>query len=189
MASLPLTRAASLPDYEDCDSVAVWQQCLAIDAYHRWHRDSPTYLCDDVLCYNWGAARFRAPGANPRYRSFGDPELSLDVSAVFALSVLDRVEAPLRFLRHQVDRLMIGGLIVCTFAAWDATGEDCAVGHELRHRIYDRESWRKLVHEAKSLGLQPFGGVDLRYHGHALGDHTLATLVATKERWNGSWRK
>ena len=181
MALLPLTRTASLTDYEDCDSMAVWQQCLAIDAYHRWLGDAHVPTTSEVLCLNWGAARFRSPGANPRYRSFGDPELSLDVlSAVFALTVLDRVEAPLHFLRHQADRLMVGGLIVCTFAAWDATGEDCAVGHELRHRIYDRESWRKLVHEAKSLGLRPFGWVDLRYHGHTLGDHTLATLVAIK---------
>ena len=181
MATLPLTRTASLIDYTDCDSMAVWQQCLAVDAYQRWLGDAHAPTTSEVLCLNWGAARFRAPGGAPRYRSFSDPELSLDVlSAIFALSVLDRVAAPLRFLRHQANRLMVGGLIVCTFAAWDATGEDCAVGHELRHRIYDRASWRKLVVEIKLIGLQPFGGVDLRYHGHTLGDHTLATLVAIK---------
>lgn len=178
-----LTKTASLDDYADCDSVAVWQQCLAIDAYRRWAPLGGSLFTDGcpVLCYNWGAAHFRAPGANPCYRSFGDPDSSLDVlSAVFALSVLDRVAAPLRFLRHTVGQLQPGGLLVCTFAAWDATGEDCAVGHELRHRIYDRASWRKLVVEIKLIGLQPFGGVDLRYHGHALGDHTLASLVAVK---------
>lgn len=182
MALLPLTRTASLTDYEDCDSMAVWQQCLAIDAYQRWLGDAHAPTTSEVLCLNWGAARFRAPGVAPYYQSYLDPDILLpaQLAAVFALSVLDRVAAPLRFLRYTADRLMVGGLIVCTFAAWDATGEDCAVGHELRHRIYDRESWRKLVHEAKSLGLRPFGWVDLRYHGHALGDHTLATLVAIK---------
>ena len=56
-----------------------------------------------------------------------------------------------------------------------------AIGHELRSRIYDRESWATLLHEARRcLGLAPFGGVDLRYRGDALGDHTLASLVWTK---------
>lgn len=182
MAELPLTRTAAFIDFRDCDSVAMWQQCVAIEAWQRW-AGAPAATPDwgGVLCYNWGAAHFRAPGENPCYRSFGDPEPSLAMlSAIFALSVLDRVAAPLRFLRHTASRLQSGGLLVCTFAAWDATGEDCAVGHELRHRIYDRASWRKLVVEIKLIGLQPFGGVDLRYHGHTLGDHTLATLVAIK---------
>lgn len=183
MTPLPLTRTACLADYPDCPSVAVWQQCHALDAYQRWGGppagDGPTAVC----CYNWGAAHFRAPGRSPDYHDYRDPgDLATPCAAVFALSVLDRVDSPVRFLRQQADRVIGGGLIVCTFAAWDATGEDCAVGHELRHRIYDWAAWRKLLQEVRHLQLQPFGGVDLRCRGHLLGDHTLATLVVVKER-------
>lgn len=177
---LPLNRTAALTDFSDCDSVAVWQQAHAIDAYQRWlgTRDNRGL----VLCFNWGAAHFRAPGHDPIYRSHGDPIPREDdpLAAVFALSVLDRVDMPIRFLRAHAARLSPGGLLLCTFAAWNADGDDWAVGHELRQRIYDRDSWRKLLREAKSLGLQPFGGIDLHYRGDTLGDHTLATLVVTK---------
>jgi len=182
MSAAPLTRTCSLDDFPACDSVAVWQQSLAIDAYQRWESGETT-VEGDVLCYNRGAAHFRAPGVNPIYCTDTDPKWeAVSCSAVFALSVLDRVKWPMRFLRRQATRLLPGGLIVCTFAAWDATGEDCAVGHELRQRIYNCYSWGRLLQEVKSVGLQPFGDVDLRYRGHTLGDHTLATLVMMKRR-------
>lgn len=177
-----LTRSASLDDYEDCISVADWQQRLAIDAYWRWRERTSLYGA--VLCLNWGAASFRAPGAAPIYRGYREgPDLTdppEPLAALFALSVLDRIARPLRLLHFYADRLEPGGLIVCTFAAWNATGEDCAVGCELRSRIYDRESWGTLLHESKRIGLEPLGGVDLRYRGDTLGDHTLASLVMVK---------
>jgi hypothetical protein len=177
---LPLTRTACLLDYPDCTSVAIWQQCLALDAYQRWG-GPPAQGTDRVCCYNWGAAHFRAPGRSLDYHDYQDQgDLALPCAALFALSVLDRVGAPIRFLRQQAARVIPGGLLVCTFAAWDAVGEDCAVGHALRRRIYDWGAWRRLLSDATLIGLRPFGGVDLRYHGHALGDHTLATLVMTK---------
>jgi len=180
---LPLTRTACLADYPDCVSVAGWQQCHAIEAYHHWSWDPATGPAGDVLCFNWGAAHFRAPGRAPCYLAYQEQEPCLDrYTAIFALSVLDRVPSPLRFLRSQAARLALGGLLVCTFAAWDATGQDCAVGCEMRRRIYDWTAWSKLVQEIKGLGLHPYGGVDLHYHGHTLGDHTLATLVAVKDR-------
>lgn len=180
MDPLPLTRACSLDDFSDCDSVAVWQQAHAVDAYRRW---AGARTASPVLCYNWGAAHFRAPGASPIYHAYLDPARDgpTVLAAVFALSVLDRIAAPMRFLRSTMCRLQPGGLLVCTFSAWDSTGQDCASGCTLRHRIYDRGSWGKLLYEVRGLGLQPFGGVDLRYRGHTLGDHTLATLVVTKE--------
>jgi hypothetical protein len=180
---LALTRTASLADFDRCDSVAVWQQCLAIDAYQRWLQHTPVTYLHGILCYNWGAAHFRAPGPHPIYREYGELYTEPDpLAAIFALSVLDRVIAPLRFLRHLAAQIQPDGLIVCTFAAWDAVGEDCAVGHELRQRIYDRDAWRKLLYDVKGLGLEAFGGVDYRYHGDTLGDHTLATLVVSKGR-------
>lgn len=178
---LPLTRTAALADFRGCDSVAMWQQCLAVEAWQRWASGPDRTLASEVICYNWGAAHFRAPGPAPIYYGYGDSGIDVEpLTAIFALSVLDRVPAPLRFLRQHADRLLPGGLLVCTFAAWDITGEDCARGHELRHRMYDHSSWRKLLHETRILGLASFGGVDLRYHGDTLGDHTLASLVAVK---------
>ena len=182
---IALTRTCSLADFPDCRSVGDWQQRLVEAAHTRWALASDQ-LGGPVLCINWGASNFRSPGASEEVRyfeqvggsSFLDAEFA---SAVFALSVLDRIDQPLHFLREIAYRLDIGGLIVCTFAAWDVEGEDCAGGHDLRCRIYDLTRWRKLIQTARStLGLIPFGGVDLEYRGNTLGDRTLASLVVTK---------
>lgn len=179
--SLALTRTASLIDYPSCASMSDWQQRLAEHAYDQWCGAPFIEARGLVLCLNWGAAHFCAPGPLPHYYAYSDPDrIDEPISVLYALSVLDRVDAPFRFLRRQAIRLLPGGLLVCTFAAWDAEGDDCAVGHELCHRIYDRYSWGRLLHEARSLDLQPFGGVDMRYHGHTMGDHTLASLVLLK---------
>jgi SAM-dependent methyltransferase len=186
MAPLALNKTAALPDFRGCCSVADWQQCLAEAAYKEWVTQAPPLYQQPLgaLVYNWGAASFTAPRVwvdGPIYtKGFGDAPTSYTapLDAIYALSVLDRVEAPLRFLRHTIDLLRPGGLLVCTFAVWDADGYDCALGHELRARIYNRGSWKKLLEEVRLIDLQPFGGVDLRYHGDTLGDHTLATLVA-----------
>jgi SAM-dependent methyltransferase len=178
----PLTRAADLTDYPACLSVARWQQRLGQEAYDRWAPAAP-HAPPAVFCFNWGAAAFRAPGRDPIYRSHGDPlpREADALGAVYALSVLDRLDAPVRFLRAYARHLVPGGLLVCTFALWNATGEDCALGHELRRRIYDQHTWKRLVTDAKSLGFAPLGGVDFRYHGDLLGDHTLASLVVIRE--------
>ena len=182
MTTLPLTRTANLADFPGCGSVAQWQQRHAIDAYHRW-QDS-AWVEGGTVCLNWGAAAFRAFGDDPIYRSRHDPIDAFDpetLAIIYNLSVLDRIEGPCRFLRQQAATLAPEGMIVCTFAAWDASGPDCAVGHELRSRIYDRELWSDLIQRLRKLGLYTFGGVDLRYRGHTLGDHTLATLVVQKK--------
>jgi hypothetical protein len=181
MSFLPLTRSASFTDYPSCASMADWQQRLAENAYDQWCGAPFIEPAGLVLCLNWGAAHFCAPGPLPHYYAYSDPDrVDEPISVLYALSVLDRVDAPRHFLRRQATRLLPGGLIVCTFAAWDATGEDCAVGHELRHRIYDQGSWGSLIQAVRGGGLLPFGGVDLRYRGHTLGDHTLASLVLMK---------
>lgn len=178
----PLSRTAHLADFEGCCSVADWQQALAQAAYQQWRCPhvsawpAPAAAC--VL--NWGAAAFTAPGGVVASLSYGESVETCpgQIDTLYALSVLDRVEAPVRFLRQAAGRLRPGGLLVATFAAWDADGPDEAVGCELRKRIYNRTSIRKLLMELPGVGLAPFGGVDLRYHGDSLGDHTLASLVA-----------
>ena len=42
------------------------------------------------------------------------------------------------------------------------------------------QSLRKLVTDARKIGFQAFGGIDWTYHGHKLGDHSLASLVLTR---------
>ena len=90
-------------------------------------------------------------------------------------------EAPVRFLTRSAQRLRPGGLLFLTFAIWNAEGPDCATGADERKRIYDLNSWRKLVTESRRAGFQTFGGMDWTYHGHQLaGDHSLASLVLSK---------
>lgn len=181
MQLMPLTRTAHLTDFPDCASVAQWQQRHAIDTYDRWL--DAVWVEGQTLCLNWGAATFRAFGADPIYRSHTDPIEVFDpdsLALIYNLSVLDRIDGPCRLLRQQAAALRPGGLILCTFAAWDAIGGDCAVGHELRHRIYDHDLWSDLIQRARKIGLFPFSGVDLRYRGDTLGDHTLAALVLQK---------
>ena len=174
---LPLTRTASLTDFDPCLSVAAWQQAHARDAFRRWGWDG----IGQTLCLNWGAAWFEAPGGLPIYLDYQADLPATPVAAVFALSVLDRIEQPLRFLR-KIDRLLLpGGLLVCTVAAWDVCGPDLALGHEVRRRIYNRDALAKLIYDCShQVGLKTFGGVDLRYHGDTLGDHTLAAVTVMK---------
>lgn len=189
MPSLPLTRAANLCDFDGvCPSVAAWQQQHARDAFTRWLADHPIpkpRAPQRVCCTNWGAARFTAPSAvlPVDYQDHGHDVNGLPAqgyAAIYALSVLDRADMPVRVLRSYHTALAPHGLLVATFALWDATGPDCALGCELRRRIYDRLSWTRLIADSRALGFRLYGGVDLRYPGDALGDHTLAALTLVK---------
>lgn len=186
----PLTRAANLVDFDGCASVAVWQQRHAADAITRWQRTQPGgrwRRAGPAACINWGGATFSLPWAvyqTEYYDQAGQiPAFRAQAYAVIvALSVLDRVEAPRAVLRQYAEALLPGGLLIVTFALWNCTGPDCALGHELRRRIYNLGSWRRLLYEEiKGLGISAFGGVDLRYPGDLLGEHTLAALVLTRD--------
>jgi hypothetical protein len=186
--ALPLTRAANLVDFDGiCPSAGAWQQRHAVDAYGRWRLARVAPIGDrvaTVIC-NWGAAGFWAPGSATLYTyDHTDwPHAFADESCVtiYACSVLDRIDEPRRFLRQAYAALVQGGLLFATFALWDAHGPDVAIGHELRARIYDRLGWKRLIEEIREIGYATFGGVDLRYPGHTLTDHSLGSLVAIKE--------
>lgn len=188
MAPLPLTRAVNLCDFDGvCASPAAWQQQHAHDATERWRALGVRIpSAATVACYNWGAAPFTAPIARPPCEYF-DAQHTIDRAPdrhaiIYAFSVLDRIDSPTRALRSWQSTLILGGLLVTTFALWDAMGEDVALGHACRTRIYDRLRWKRLIDETRWLGFRTFGGVDLRYPGDTLGDHSLAALVLTKER-------
>lgn len=168
---LPLTRTCRLDDYLVCPTVESWQFRVADDARQRWLADGGSRTGSSTMCVT-GAARGFLDALNAQPTKY---------DLVYALSVLDRIEAPVRFLREVGDALTPGGLIVCTFAVWDVLGPDIASGHQARRRIYDPYAWKKLLDEVRALGFQTFGGVDFRYHGHTIGgDHSIASLVITR---------
>lgn len=177
----PLTRAANLDDFPGCVSVPQWQQGLADEAYAQLGIHDAA-----LLCLNWGAGHFTPPPHETFFHhiDFWEgptvPTPAWPRGIVYAFSVLDRVPSPLAVLRQWYRALPAESLVVCTFALWDVAGRDVARGHELRARIYNRHSWQKLVNEARALGYETPGGIDLRYHGDLLGDHSLGSLVLTK---------
>jgi len=183
-SSLPLalSRTCDLRDFDRCLTVAVWQQRLALHAWLRWIEDTHIQTRMPSFVANWSGCPFAAPGPSAIYQLRHErvPKLPKRLSALFALTVLDHVEAPVGFLSEHVGRLRPNGLVFLTYAFWDAEGEDTAYGNHGRRRIYDAKSQTKLIAEARKLGLQPFGGLDWTYHGHTLDDHTLASLVLTR---------
>jgi len=179
--SSAFTRTCDVTDFPDCRSVAEWQQQLAIATYAGWHANLPRPPAAPALVVNWSGCAFLGSGTVIDTADAYPLDLP-SLSAVFALSVLDRIEAPQHFLRQASLRLPPGGLVFCTYAYWDASGPDCAVGHEVRRRIYDRDSIEKLIDELRRVGLTVFGRIDWRYRGNALGDHTLGSLALITEK-------
>ncbi len=186
MPPLPLTRACNLVDFDGiCHSVGVWQQRHAESVIDRWKaHDDLRGIGGFVTILNWGSWPFVAPavGGPATYSDAPAPVLLADGHLIiYALSVLDRIAEPRSFLRQVHAALVPGGLFLATFAIWDAHGPDQAIGAGLRSRIFDRLRWKRLIDEVRGLGFRTFGGVDLRYPGDTLYDHSLGTLVCVKE--------
>lgn len=179
---LALSRTCNLLDFPGVITVAAWQQALARHAWTQWITDQHLRTREQSLVHNWSGCDFEAPGPTAIYRYPGESDHGIErqVSAVFGLCVLDHIEAPLRFISRAGQLLRPKGLLFLTFTFWDAQGPDIAKGHEQRTRIYDAGSWKKLMREAKGVGFEQFGGVDWRYYGHKLDDHSLASLVLTR---------
>jgi hypothetical protein len=178
-----LSRTCRLEDFPGCETVAAWQQHLADCSWEVWTTLGRGNGKDVTVGINWSGCPFTTPGPCPRgpteHLLFDQP-LPRHIAAVFGLSVLDHIEAPAKFVQRAAERLCPQGLLFLTFAFWDAEGDDHAAGHEHRRRIYNNDLWKKLIAEARRAGLKPFGGMDWSYHGHKLGDHTLASLVLIK---------
>jgi len=178
---LALSRTCNLRDFPNCLTVADWQQRLAEYAWSTWTALEHLRTREPSLCVNALGLPFTAPGPSPIYVGGAEDVVTEPVSAVFALSVLDHVEAPVRFLTRAARLMPARGLLYLTFAFWDAEGPDVALGHDSRTRIYDVHSWKKLVSEARRAGFQTFGQHDWTYHGNMLDDHTLASLVLVRK--------
>jgi hypothetical protein len=179
---LALSRTCALSDFPDCRTVASWQQQLAERAWACWVAEQHVLTRGASLVVNYSDIPFTAPGPTAIYQYRGDGEVLVDhaLPAIYALCVLDRIEAPVRFLVRAAQILRPQGLLFCSFAFWDAQGPDVAAGADGRRRIYDVQSWKKLVAEARKAGFRGFGGHDWHYHGNTLEDHSLASLVLTR---------
>lgn len=181
-APIALSRTCQLEDFAGCLTVAEWQQQLAEQAWRAWEAEHHIRTREQSLCMNWSGCTFIAPGCEAIYRYPGQSDNGIEraLPAVYGLSVLDHTEAPVRFLSRAAQILRRHGLLFLTFAYWNAQGEDIAAGHAERARIYDTHSYKKLLFEARRVGLVTFGGVDWAYHGNKLDDHSLASLVLTR---------
>jgi hypothetical protein len=180
---IALSRTCDLTDFPGCVTVAAWQQALAKHAWNQWVEASHIRTREPSLCVNWSGCAFLAPGPSAIYQYPGQADNGVQAGrlpAVWGLSVLDRIDAPVRFLTRSCEVLRRGGLLFLSFAFWDAEGPDTASGAEVRKRIYDVTSTKKLIAEARRIGLVSFGGHDWGYHGDKLDDHTLASLVLTR---------
>jgi hypothetical protein len=180
---LGLSRTCDLRDFPGVITVASWQQALADHAWAMWTEAEHLRTREPSLVHNWSGCAFLAPGPSAIYHYRGQRDNGREpeqVSAVFGLSVVDHTDAPVRFLTKAGTRLRRHGLLFLTMAFWNAQGEDVAKGHEYRARIYNAQSWKKLIREARYAGFDTFGGIDWRYHGNYLDDHSLASLVLTR---------
>lgn len=179
---LPLSRTCNLRDFPHAVSVATWQQALAEAAWQRWLVTFHRRTREAPLVVNYSGCAFEAPGPTGIYRYPGDStDGLLQLPAIWALCVLDHIDAPMAFLHQAAEHLSADGLLFLTFAYWASEGEDKASGRETRRRIYSARSQKKVIAEVRPWGLVPFGGVDWTYYGDRLGDdHTLASLVLVR---------
>ena len=185
MLTRALSRTCDLRDFPSCDSAAMWQQCLAVEAWARWITMQHLRTRTGSLVFNYNGGPFEAPGPTAVYRYRGqvyasDDEPQPPVPAVFGLGVVDHIAAPVSFLTRAAGLLGPQGLLVLTFAYWDAEGPDTAKGHRQRCRIYSAHSYLRLIRDARRVGLTTWGGIDWTYHGNVLDDHSLASLVLLK---------
>ena len=184
MAALALSRTCNLRDFPGCLTVAAWQQRLAEAAWNEWIHMHHLRTRDGGLVVNYSEVAFVAPGPTATYWAPGELQRvdgqQDQVPAVYGLCVLDRIEAPVRFLTQAAEILQPQGLLFLTFAYWAAEGRDTAIGADERRRIYSAHSYQRLIRDARRIGFENFGGTDWTYHGDFLDDHSLASLVFTK---------
>lgn len=190
MTALALSRTCSLLDFPACLSVAAWQQQLADQAWAAWTAAEHLRTRAGSLVVNYSGVDFLAPGPTATYWYRSGEEQPVDgqpaeVPAVYGLCVVDRIAAPVTFLSQAAEILGPHGLLFLTFAYWDAEGQDTAVGHDERRRIYSAHSYQRLIRDARRVGFENFGGTDWTYHGNWLEDHSLASLVLTKREGGG----
>lgn len=98
-----------------------------------------------------------------------------------AISVIEHVKEPKRFLRACRMLLKPGGLLFLTTDYWDAEGPDTAHFHWMRERIYNADRMRKLLADGREVGFRSFGEADWAYHGPQLYDYSVCSAALVRK--------
>ncbi len=102
--------------------------------------------------------------------------------AVFSISTIEHVKAPVPFIKALAHLTAPGGLCFLTSDYWNCTGPDQAHFHWMRERIYNRESWVELYKACHQAGFQRLTQADWTYHGDQLyGSYTMISMALVKE--------
>jgi hypothetical protein len=162
-----------------------WEYALALHAVGRW---------SEVVQFRRWVGYPEPQGPSLLYKATECETVVIDPShlddiegrplalVVTALSVLQAVENPEATLYYCSCLLAPGGLLILTFPFWNRCGEDTAIGHEHRRRMYCPKLYTALRAHAASCLLTPFGGVDTTWHGTQVHDYSMASLVLEKKR-------
>lgn len=173
-----------------------WEYALALHAIARWSDADPLRHWSDPI---YDVIGEDAQFAHLVAEQTGRETEILDVThhgslngevrggrpladVITCLGIIEHIPEPESFLYHLSCLLAPGGLLVLTFAFWNRCGQDTAVGHEQRQRIYCPKLYSSLRSQADTLHLHAFGGVDPTWHGTQRLDHTVASLVLEKRR-------
>jgi len=178
-----------------------WEYAMALHAIERWKQELP--LLDEPLrVADVGGAgspfsqMVEASGGDCTVIDEGGPELYPTKVEAFAaqlvhptfnvvtsISVFEHTTRPLAFLDALIEILEPGGLLFMTFdyAGERRSPEDTCHFNWMRERIVTRAMWDALLETLHLVGgLEPFGEVDLRYHGPQVYDYTFASLCMRK---------
>lgn len=207
--SLPLTKSLDPADYDRLgpelavvDRVGLpgqhearrWEYALALHAWRQWTAQQAAVLLRSqwyTLDVGGAGSRFAQMLPPGVFCEVIDPTLNVGIEsaliaagtqdAVFSISTLEHVDAPVAFLRAIHRALAPGGLCVLTFDFTDCEGPDEFHFHWMRRRIYTPASREKLYRECRALGFRLYGGHDWRPHGNQVYDYTFSSLTFVKE--------
>jgi len=181
-----------------------WEYRMALVAYQDWQRAfiGPLRTPLRILDVGGGGSAFSAAFPPPYFettvvdpdqppRSYAtwiplgieedDPRLPTQVEIIFALSVIEHVAHPKAFFTGVARRLVPGGLLFLTADAWDCDGPDVAHFHWMRQRIYNRQTWQRMLDHLSSVGLHRFGEADWIFRGNQVYDYSFISAALIKE--------
>ncbi len=165
-----------------------WEYALALEAYSRWRagHDAARAILDvggagapfaDVLSEIAVRPTTIDPHLNTTIEAYTGPR----ADALFAISVLEHVASVPAFLNACLAHVKPHGLIFLTMDCWDCEGPDVAHFHWMRKRIFNADTWKRVLGYLQQHGGKLLGPADWHYHGHQLyGSYSMASLAVIK---------